>query len=257
MTDTTDSFLVPDWPAPDSIGAAVSLRSGGISKAPYLTNNMALHVGDNSVKVHKNRTNLGDRLKLKSIPVWLDQVHGNDVIYAPDIAVSCKADGSFSDKPDVVCAVLTADCLPILICNESGTEVAAIHAGWRSLSSGIVRNALTHFSAPCRTIMAFLGPAIGQNVYEVGAEVKAEFESNALSKSHQRQISDAFFPNHLNIKAGSYMADLYKLARAEFLACGVASVYGGNSCAFSDSERFYSYRRDPITGRNASLIWIK
>ena len=257
MVSQPSSFFIPDWPAPTSIGAAISLRLGGISKGPFSSNNMALHVGDNAIDVRVNRDSLISRLGLLNPPLWLNQVHGTDVIYASDAEEIPDADGSYTDESQTICAVMTADCLPILLCDKAGSEVAAVHAGWRGLCYGVVRQAVGKFRSPAEQIMAFLGPAIGPKAFEVGPEVLESFLDNAQSQQHQKSIITAFKSTDNNQFNDHLFADLYALARAELVACGIDSIFGGDFCTFSDKERFYSYRRDQTTGRHASLIWLK
>lgn len=257
MVSQPSSFFIPDWPAPTSIGAAISLRLGGISKGPFSSNNMALHVGDNAIDVRVNRDSLISRLGLLNPPLWLNQVHGTDVIYASDAEEIPDADGSYTDESHTICAVMTADCLPILLCDKAGSEVAAVHAGWRGLCYGVVRQAVGKFRSPSEQIMAFLGPAIGPKAFEVGPEVLESFLDNAQSQQHQKSIITAFKSTDNNQFNDHLFADLYALARAELVACGIDSIFGGDFCTFSDKERFYSYRREQTTGRHASLIWLK
>ena len=145
MASKADSFFIPNWPVPDSVGSAISLRYGGVSEGPYSSNNMAFHVGDSPASVQANRASLVALLNLTRPPVWLDQVHGVDVTYAPNVKGTPEADGSYSDKAGVICAVMTADCLPVLLCNKQGSQVAVVHAGWRGLAAGVVRNAVAKF----------------------------------------------------------------------------------------------------------------
>ena len=254
------SYFIPDWHAPKNVRSAISLRTGGVSEAPFNSNNLALHVEDNSGHVLANRQALVTALNLPSDPLWLDQVHGTDIVYGSNIQSVPKAqgvpsaDGSYTDNGNIVCAVLTADCLPVLLCNQSGTQVAAVHAGWRGLCNGILRDTVQTFAQDGNQVMAYLGPAIGPQVFEVGAEVLEAFLAKAQNAEHQQAIKVAFVPSSTGRK---YLADLYALARAELAACGVTGVYGGKYCTFSQSEQFYSYRRDVKTGRNASLIWLE
>jgi len=257
MVSQPSSFFIPDWPAPTSIGAAISLRSGGISKGLFSSNNMALHVGDNTADVRANRDSLISKLGLTDTPLWLNQVHGTHVIYVPDAEEIPDADGSYTDKSQTICAVMTADCLPILLCDKAGSEVAAVHAGWRGLCHGVVRQAVEKFRSPAEQIMAFLGPAIGPKAFEVGPEVLESFLDNAQSQQHQKSIITAFKSTDNNQFNDHFFANLYVLARAELVACGIDSIFGGDFCTFSDKERFYSYRREQTTGRHASLIWLK
>ena len=233
------------------------MRSGGISKGPFSSNNMALHVGDNATDVLANRDSLISKLGLLDTPLWLNQVHGTHVIYVPDGEEIPDADGSYTDKSQTICAVMTADCLPILLCDKAGSEVAAVHAGWRGLCHGVVRQAVGKFRSPAEQIMAFLGPAIGPKAFEVGPEVLELFLDNAQSQQHQKSIITAFKSTDNNQFSDHFFADLYALARAELVACGIDSIFGGDFCTFSDKERFYSYRREQTTGRHASLIWLK
>lgn len=248
------SWLTPDWPAPENIGAAITTRKGGCSDGLFDSNNFALHVGDCEADVAGNRQLLIKNLGLAEQPKWLEQVHGTEVIYAPQAAPTLVpiADASFTDKVGQACAVLTADCLPVLLCNQQGTQVAAAHAGWRGLCNGILRNAVATFHRTDR-LMAYLGPAIGPGAFEVGAEVLQAFIEQAQDSQQVEAIKAAFVPTG----DGKYLADLYGLARADLASCGVAAVYGGDYCTFSDPTRFYSYRREPKTGRMASLIWLK
>ena len=246
------SFLIPDWPAPDTVNAVITLRGSGVSKAPFNSFNLADHVGDDPAAVSANRQQLNNLLGLRSQPIWLNQVHGTEVIYGPEANNQPDADASYTDIADQACVVLTADCLPVLFCNQQGTQVAAAHAGWRGLCAGILRKTIACFS-PEDTVLAYLGPAIGPQVFEVGEEVLEAFISGAQDNQHRTLIRSAFEASGDN----HYLADLYALARAELGLCGVEHIYGGGSCSYSQSDHYYSYRRDQITGRNASLIWLK
>lgn len=236
------SLIFPDWPAPKIVRAAVTLRTGGVSRGPYASWNLATHVGDDTDAVACNRQILRQRLDLPSEPVWLKQVHGNRVIRA-DAPHPCPphADGSFTSSPNVVCSVLTADCLPILL--TDGNTVAAIHAGWRGLLAGIIAQALTVPSWQ-NPPMAWLGPAIGPEAFEVGAEVRTAYL--ALDP----QLAAAFYPH-----GERYLADIYQLARILLKQHGVSAIYGGGFCTCRDRDRFFSHRRDGVCGRMATLIW--
>jgi YfiH family protein len=247
-------FLIPDWPVPPSVKTAVTLRSGGGSKALYDSNNLAMHVGDSEKDVIDNRTRLKESLALPSAPCWLDQYHSTEVIDAAAAHGTPRADASVSRQAATVCAVLTADCLPVLLCNRQGNQVAAAHAGWRGLCGGILRKTVATFYHAPTDILAYLGPAIGPQVFEVGAEVLDAFLANSQGEGHKQAIRAAF--DATTSARGKYLADLYQLARAELNACGVQAVYGGDHCTYSEPRRFFSYRRDPVTGRNASLIWL-
>jgi YfiH family protein len=250
-----ENFLIPDWPAPAQIMSAITLRSSGSSRAPFDSNNLALHVEDNASDVQKNRDSLVDSLALPAQPLWLNQCHGTDLVYVPQASQAASADGSYSDKVNTVCAILTADCLPVLFCNQSGSQIAAAHAGWRGLCGGILRKTVATFKHSPDQVMAYLGPAIGPQVFEVGAEVLQAFLHSAQNAQHKQAVIEAF--KAVDGSADKYLADLYALARAELVASGVIDIYGGNYCSYSDSERFYSYRRESKTGRNASLVWLQ
>lgn len=245
----------PQWPVPANVGSVITLRSGGCSTEPFSQSNLALHVQDDAQSVIANRQSLVQSLSLPAEPLWLDQVHSTDLVYAPSAIDSPQADGSYSDQFGAVCAVLTADCLPVLLCDRAGTQVAAAHAGWRGLCGGILRKTVATFKHSPDLLLAYLGPAIGPQVFEVGGEVLQAFLDQAQNPTHRQAIAAAF---RLRESVGDkYLADLYALARAELQASGVTEIYGGDYCSYSDSERFYSYRREPKTGRNGSLIWLR
>lgn len=237
------NWIKPDWPAANNIHAAVSLRVGGTSHGGYEAFNLALHVGDNLEIVLSNRKSLSKMLSLPSEPVWLDQVHSNRVIDATQGTKLQQADASFTKEAGVVCAVMTADCLPILLTSHDGQVIAAIHAGWRGLLAGIIRNTVVNFDIS-RT-MAWLGPAIGPDCFEVGSDVQSSF----VDKSEKFSAAFVQKKNH------KYLADIYQLATIELAMLGITQVYGGGLCTVTDKQRFYSYRRDGETGRMASLIW--
>lgn len=236
-------YISPNWPAPANIHAATTMRTGGQSLGKYSSLNPAHHVHDNTNSVIQNRETIKAMLKLPADPVWLEQVHSNLVINAASSTLLPKADASYSLEPNVVCAVLTADCLPLLICTANGSQVAAIHAGWRGLLSGIITNTLSLFQQT--DVLVWLGPAIGAECFETGAEVR-----NAFSEK-----SFAFNKAFKYISNGKYLADIYHLARIELESSGINKIYGGGFCTVCESERFYSYRRDKDTGRMVTLIW--
>ncbi|MFL3647309.1 MAG: peptidoglycan editing factor PgeF [Cellvibrionales bacterium] len=227
------------------------MRSGGFSGGLFSSNNLATHVGDNADSVAHNRRQLQVNLGLPSVPHWLDQVHGVDVICADAPAVGNRADGSYSRRSATVCAVLTADCMPVLLCNQAGDQVAAVHAGWRGLAAGILQNAVASFDQPAEQILVFLGPGIGADEFEVGSDVRQAFMATAKDTASRFLVERAF-----RTRGDRYVADLYALARIKLQSVGVGHIYGGNCCTVSDGRRFYSYRRDLYTGRNASLIWL-
>jgi YfiH family protein len=238
-------LIRPNWPAPPRVHAATTTRRGGVSQGSWASLNLANHVQDDPAAVAENRRRLRQDLQLPVEPLWLTQVHGA-VIADSDNMPGCEADGSYSADAGVVCAVLTADCLPVLLCDGAGREVAVVHAGWRGLVSGVLEAALARFSAPADEIMAWLGPAIGPEAFEVGEEVRAAF------LAVDPAVEAAFRPS----RPGHWLADLYALARQRLARQGVMDVYGGGLCTYNDAERFYSYRREPVTGRMASLIWL-
>lgn len=240
--------LYPDWPAPSSVRAAITTRSGGASGAPFDSLNLADHVGDDPACVAENRRRLREALTLPAEPFWLHQVHGCDVADA-DVASTgspCAADAAVATQPGRVCAVLTADCLPVLFCSRAGDWVAAAHAGWRGLAAGVLERAVARAPVPPAGVLAWLGPAIGPGAFEVGPEVRTAFLADDAG------AAACFAPS----PAGRWLADLYGLARRRLTQCGVGSVGGGGLCTYTDARRFFSFRRDGTTGRMASVIWL-
>jgi YfiH family protein len=235
-------FLIPDWPAPANIHARVTTRAGGASTGPWQGLNLATHVGDDPAHVGLNRAWL--RAQLPNEPLWLEQVHGTDCVVAESALSGSCADASVSFEPWQICAVLTADCLPVLFCAQDGSCVGAAHAGWRGLLSGVLENTVRSMQVPPEQVMAWLGPAIGPQSFEVGSEVRALFLAQGANSA------EAFSPH-----GEKWLADIYALARLRLQAMGVSAIYGGGLCTVSDAARFYSYRRDGATGRMASLIW--
>ncbi len=236
-------WLTPDWPAPANVHAATTLRSGGFSHGAYASLNPAMHVGDDADSVRQNRQLIKASLELPDYPVWLDQIHSNRAVQALKNETLQQADASYTSKSGVVCAVLTADCLPLLVCAADGSQVAAIHAGWRGLLAGVIGNTITAMKNS--DVLVWLGPAISPDCFEVGAEVRAAF----LDKS-------AAFSTAFKEKSNSkWLADIYQLARIDLAMLGINKVYGGGFCTVTEAERFYSYRRDKQTGRMATLIW--
>jgi len=240
-------MIYPNWPAPDNIKAMTTTRNeGGVSVAPFDSLNLADHLGDDHDAVASNRQQLFNLAQLPNTPLWLTQVHGIRVINSVDWQLNIEADASFSTTENHVCCVMTADCLPILACNRQGTMVAAIHAGWRSLADGIIEQTLQQFNDQADDILIWLGPAIGPHQFEVGLDVYQAFTAHSpLAAQAFKQID----PEH-------YLADIYQLARQRLQALNINAIYGGDFCTMSDSERFFSYRRDDVTGRMASMIWI-
>jgi len=242
-----EHYLQPDWPVASNVHAYTTTRQGGISSIPYDSFNLADHVGDDDNHVNSNREKLSKDLGLPHPPKWIKQVHGTHVVKAETIKNVPEADASMTIKADVVCAVLTADCLPVLLCNRQGNEVAAIHAGWRGLAAGIIENTINAMQTPGKDLLAWLGPANGPTAYEIGQDAYDQ-----LTKADSKSAS-AFQPLHDN----KWLGNLYELAKIRLNTAGVKNIYGGNFCTFSDSERFFSYRRaGGTTGRMASLIWF-
>ncbi|MDM8564410.1 peptidoglycan editing factor PgeF [Candidatus Halobeggiatoa sp. HSG11] len=237
-------FITPDWPAPPQVKAYTTTRKNGYSQPPYGSFNLATHVGDDIEAVTKNRNVLQKALAIPSKPIWLEQVHSNITTTAILSNINCKADASYTDKPEQVCVILTADCMPVLFCNKTGTKVAAIHAGWRGLANGILEEVLQYFDSD---VLVWLGPAIGPQAFEVGEDVYAAFTDFLPQASKAFTLTDN---NH-------WLADLYLLARQRLAYQGITAVFGGKFCTYSEPERFYSYRRDKATGRMASLIWLE
>ncbi|GAA5317377.1 MAG: purine nucleoside phosphorylase YfiH [Candidatus Pelagadaptatus aseana] len=248
-----DHYLMPDWPAPNNVKACITLRGDGASAKPYDGFNLATHVGDEESAVTQNREQLMAELGLKSVQ-WLEQVHGTKLVEAKTDGLVRTADGAYSCNRGHVCAVLTADCLPVLLCDRQGSQVAAVHAGWRGLADGIVGRAVKSFKAPPEDVLVYLGPAISQPNFEVGIDVLEAFYGAAINEVHLQGVTRAFQPSKQSPM--KYQADIYALARAELSALGVTSISGGDQCTFADADHYYSYRRDDITGRMASLIWL-
>jgi YfiH family protein len=235
--------LIPDWDTPTNIHVAMTLRTGGFSTGVYDSFNLATHVGDDLTRVLENRQLLKKELNLPADPVWLEQTHSDIVIDAGQATTLQQADASYSDKAGVVCAVMTADCLPVLICTKDGQKIAAIHAGWKGLLAGIISNTLMALNS--NEVLVWLGAAISARCFEVGEEVRAAF----VAKSPDFAAGFRVTGNN------KYLADIYQLARIELAARGIHAVYGGEFCTYTDKDRFYSYRRETQTGRMATLIW--
>ncbi|MFI8648101.1 peptidoglycan editing factor PgeF [Pseudomonas iridis] len=237
------NWLTPDWPAPASVRACVTTREGGVSEAPFDSLNLGDHVDDRPEAVAENRRRLTDYFSIK--PAWLQQVHGIAVAQA-DPGIVATADASWTATPGIACAAMTADCLPALFCDRTGTRVAAAHAGWRGLAAGVLEATLDSLDVPAAEVLVWLGPAIGPKAFEVGPEVREVF-INQLPEA-----AEAFVPSD---NAGKFMADIYLLARLRLAERGVTAVYGGGFCTVTD-PRFFSYRRASRTGRFASLVWL-
>ena len=236
-------WLVPDWPAPANIHAATTLRTGGVSLGAFSSLNPAAHVSDDNERVRQNRQIIRAMLNLPAEPIWLEQIHSNRAVKAVKTASLGQADASYTNESGVVCAVMTADCLPLLICSTDGAQIAAIHAGWRGLLAGVITNTVVAMQQ--QDFLVWLGPAIGPDCFEVGPEVREDFLEKSAS------FNDAFKRQG----NGKWLADIYQLARIELAALGIVNVYGGTHCTFTEHEYFYSYRRESQTGRMATLIW--
>lgn len=241
------ALLWARWPAPARVKALTTTRAGGVSAAPYDSLNLAAHVGDDPTAVAANRARLRAAASLPAEPVWLEQVHGTVIVDAAQAASGVQADGSHARAPGVVCAVLTADCLPVFLCDRDGTRVAVVHAGWRGLVAGIIEQGVAALNLPPARLLAYLGPAIGPRAFEVGPEVRAAFVTQDAA------AQDAFVPGD----GDRHWADIYLLARGRLARAGVSAVFGGEECTYEDRARFYSYRRDGRCGRMASLIWLE
>ncbi len=225
----------------------MTTRSGGVSQGPYRSLNLGDHVADDAKCVAQNRSLLSATLRLAAEPVWLNQVHGTDIVQLPYSGTDTpQADGSFSRIPGQACAVMTADCLPVLLCDNQGTVVAAAHAGWRGLAAGVIENTVNAMGVEPDALMAWLGPAIGPEAFEVGPEVVDAFVGQ------NGEARRAFRPT----SEDHWLADIYQLARQRLQKIGISQVSGGGFCTYIDSKRFYSFRRDKITGRMAALIWL-
>ena len=251
------ALLKPNWPAADEVCAFVSTRDGGMSSGPYSSLNLGLHVGDDRELVLSNRDMLARAVGKNSNDFsWLEQVHGTQIVEAGFSQPVQQADGAYASASGAVCAVMTADCLPVLLCNKSANKVMAIHAGWRGLAAGIVEKAAKAFY--CRDeVLVWMGPAIGPRHFEVGAEVRDTFLALDSAYNGAFVLSESFSPLSL---APKYLADIYQLCRTQLVLSGVAEgqVYGGDFCTYADKDRFYSYRRDgQRSGRMATMIWLQ
>lgn len=239
------NWIQPTWPAPPAIHAYTTLRQGGISSPPYATWNLADHVGDDRWCVSENRKRLVETLGLPSEPIWIRQTHSAIALPAEPGSRYQEADATFTDQPNQVCLVLTADCLPILVCNRQGTHVAAIHAGWKGLANGVIASTLNAMNQSPNDLLVWLGPAISQKNYPVSDDLRQIF----LKQDPRHE--DAFIQHQKQ-----WHADLYQIARHQFAAYAVNAITGGNHCTFAESNDFYSYRRDgEKSGRIATLIW--
>jgi YfiH family protein len=240
-----EHLIIPDWPAPVNVKTLQTTRIGGVSSAPYKSLNLADHVGDAPLAVERNRMLLNTLLP--SEPVWLEQVHGTIVANADHAGCLPQADACIARHHSAVCVVMTADCLPVLLCDIQGCVVGAVHAGWKGLAAGVIEATVQAMDVAPQNLMAWLGPAISQQAFEVGEEVRAAFVEI------QPQSASAFIPG----LEGKWFADLYALARLRLDALGITSVFGGGYCTYREREKFFSYRRDRMTGRMGTFIWLE
>ncbi len=241
------NFVAPDWPAPPAVRAVTTLRPGGVSQAPYDSLNLAGHVGDQPGLVAENRSRVRAALKLHQEPSWLEQVHGARTLDLDATGpMDRQADAAVTAQPGVICAVLTADCLPVLFATIDGRRVGAAHAGWRGLVAGVLEATIAALASPPHDILAWLGPAICQQHFEVGAEVRDAFIAADPAAAAAFAANDR----------GRWQADLYDLARQRLRRAGIEAVYGGDRCTFAEREACFSHRRDGRCGRMATLIWI-
>lgn len=251
---TEPVFLRPDAPLAPGVEVVSSLRVGGVSKGAWASLNLGDHVGDDPAAVRRNRDRLREALGLPSEPQWLRQVHGTGVVEALPDGIIREGDAAWTRQPGVVCAVLTADCLPVVLVARDGSELAVAHCGWRGLAAGILARALASLRSPPVMLRAWLGPAIAQPAFEVGPEVRESFLAAARDGESRKRIAAAFVSSRMT--RGKYHADLYALAREALHALDVLAVSGGGRCTAAEPEAFFSYRRDGVTGRMATLAWI-
>lgn len=246
MTATAIGWIVPDWPVPEHVRVVSTLRAGGVSAGPYASLNLAAHVGDRPEAVATNRLLLREAAHLPAEPLWLEQVHGPGVVRHEGAGKGTRADASVAFVPGRVCAVMTADCLPVVLADCAGSRVGVAHAGWRGLLGGVLQATIAALEIPAGELHAWLGPAIGPQAFEVGAEVREAYVASLPG-------SDACFQRN---ERGRYLADLYRLASRVLEEAGVAGVHGGDWCTHAQAERFFSFRRDGVTGRMATLAWL-
>jgi polyphenol oxidase len=242
------AWILPNWPAPAEVRALSTQRWGGVSGVPFESLNLGAHVGDSGEAVGENRRRLRTSAGLPAEPVWLSQQHGTNVLDLDGAHdAPAGADASFTRRPGRVCAILTADCMPVLLASDSGAGVAAAHAGWRGVAAGVIEATVRALALPPQSLLAWLGPAIGPVHFEIGAEVREELlradpEAEAAFEQNAR---------------GRYMANLAALVRRRLKRLGIARIYGGDACTYAAPEEYFSYRRDGRTGRQATLIWLE
>jgi len=236
-------WIVPDWPAPTGVNTLITSRAGGVSTGPFASLNLGMRAGDDPQAVAVNRARLN--ALLPQSPRWLRQVHGSLVVEADALSDEPEADAAIARQPGTVCAVLVADCIPVLLADRSGAMIGIAHAGWRGLTRGVIENTVRAMAGAGRDLIAYLGPGIGPAAFEVGNDVREAFL--ALDAG----AAAAFKPH----AEGKWLADLFLLARQCLQRAGVREIHGGGLCTYSDARRFFSYRRERTTGRMAALIW--
>ena len=291
MTASRLAWITPDWPAPPAVRVVTTTRSGGVSRAPYASLNLATGTGDAPAAVARNRAMVMSALEIELEPCWLDQVHGSEVVRAARYATAPRADAGVGDAGSPPCAVLTADCLPVVLCDAAGTRAGIAHAGWRGLAGGVIERCVAAMERPACELLAWLGPAIGAESYEVGPEVREAClaadpgagrafapctpdrceggpstpdRSKGGPPAPDRNEGGPPFPAEPRRPsapsapvADRWFADLYAIARSRLESLGIEHVYGGGFCTCRDADRFFSHRRDGVTGRFATLAWIQ
>lgn len=261
------SYVIPASPFSENIGVCFTKRYGGFSSAPYDSFNFGLHVGDVEEQVDRNRDKLRSDQQLDSI-FWLNQVHGVEAVNAVSTTVQNRdltvdADASYTSKAGIACAIMVADCMPVLVSNLAGTIVGAAHAGWRGLCAGVISNLIHKMEIDPKDTVVWLGPCIGKDHFEVGEDVLNGFVSSSafsglnIQPMFEKQTKEFKNKVYKNSKKKHYLADLQSLARLQLNAMGVQYITASNQCVYSDEENYFSYRRDKKTGRMAALIWIK
>ncbi len=244
--NTDIQVIHAQWSAPANVTAFTTLRSGGVSTDQYASLNLGVRVGDDEANVIENRKRLVRQHKLPGEPIWLNQVHGTRVVVA-DNAADEEADGAVTQTPNVVCAIMTADCLPIFLCNKQGTEIGLLHAGWRGLADGIVEAGLNAMQSETEDLYAWLGPAIGVGAFEVGSQVREQLCIGLVDEESVCKPSQNY---------GKWLADLYRLAERRLKVQGINSIATSSACTFRENDKYFSYRRDGQCGRMVSVIWI-
>lgn len=242
---TPFDWITPDWPAPPRVRALVTTRTGGVSVGPYASLNLGIAVNDDPKAVAENRARV--RAHLPEEPRWLKQVHGATVVAGESVSALVEADASVTRTPGVVCVIQMADCMPVLLATRDGSVIGIAHAGWRGLAGGVVERTIEAMRADPAAMIAWLGPAIGPDTFEVGEEVRAAFVAADPA------AVDAFRP----LDTGKWLADLFTLARQRLARAGLTAVHGGGLCTVSDPTRFFSHRRDRLTGRMGAFLWLE